>query len=201
MYSWHRNGGQLRLLRRNCRTSHNTRSLEAIAAVMVSIDGVSVEHLGSVNRCRETGSQHDRRRRRGPCDVHNRRRRTCCAWWRQWLIILRDIRVRVPVIDVPRVAIHQSFPRMRQSRIRRCIPRRSSGCRCRYHPHNNTLPLCFFPVHLVQKSGREKRGKTKEEKTKSLTQHHPSPHDKSFTPRRHRDRNFFFNTQKSLLQG
>jgi hypothetical protein len=72
----------------------------------VSIDGVSVEHLGSSNRCRETGSQHDRRRRRGPCDVHNRRRRTCCAWWRQWLIILRDIRVRVPVIDVPRVAIH-----------------------------------------------------------------------------------------------
>ncbi len=106
MHSWHRNGGQLRLLRRNCRTSNNTRSLEAIAAVKVSIDGVSVEHLGSSNRCRETGSQHDRRRRRGPCDVHNRRRRTCCAWWRQWLIILRDIRVRVPVIDVPRVAIH-----------------------------------------------------------------------------------------------
>ncbi len=199
MDSWHRNGGQLRLLRRNCRTRNNTRSLEAIAAIKVSIDGMSVEHLGSSNRCRQTGSQHDRRRRRGPCDVHNRRR-SCCAWWRQWLIILRDIRVRVPVIDVSRVAIHQSFPRMRQSRIRRCIPRRSSGCRCRYHPHNNTLPLCFFPVHLVQKSGREKRGKKGRKNTNSLTttpSHTTSPSLQEDTETEF----FFLNTQKSLLQG
>jgi hypothetical protein len=42
------------------------------------------------------------------------------------------------------------------------------------------------------KSPEEKKGgKKKEEKTKNLTQHNPFPHNKSFTPRRHRDRIFF----------
>jgi hypothetical protein len=58
----------------------------------------------------------------------------------------------------------------------------------------NTLPLCLFPVHLVQKTGREKRGKTRRKNKEP--NHHPFPHNKSFTPGRHRDRIFSLTHKK-----
>jgi hypothetical protein len=64
--------------------------------------------------------------------------------------------------------------------------------------HSTPLPL---PGSLSTKVRKRKKGEKKEEKTKSLTQHHPFPHNKCFTPGRHRDRNFFLTHKKVFCKG
>lgn len=109
-------------------------------ANIMSISSTPVMLLGAIWDYSQLGS------RDNGCGWRSARQRRPGACWRKGFVILCNVCLGIPVVNVPSVSVHQSSPWVRQGRISRGIPRRSSSNCGSYHRFTNDglNERCFF---------------------------------------------------------